>query len=296
MNKLALLTVTLLSLATACQGSSPATSAAAAPSPRAAAPGAVPSLRLYALDCGRVEVPDMGILFSESGKPSGRAGTVTVPCFVVRHPRGVLLWDTGLGDAIAQAPVKGPLGIGEYVDVTLQGQLQTLGLRPEDVTYVGFSHLHADHAGNANLFTTSSTWLLGRKELEWALGAPTPLGVDPKVFSGYKTAKVRSLEGDFDVFGDGMVRILATPGHTPGHQSLALRLARAGTVVLSGDLCHTRANWEHHWVPKLNSDRAQTLSSIDRIQSLVDQSHGRFVVQHAREDFTSLPKFPAFLE
>jgi N-acyl homoserine lactone hydrolase len=252
-------------------------------------------IRLYTLDCGRIELSDVGF-FTDSGKPTGKPQTLADPCFLIRHPRGTLLWDTGLKESIAQSKegVANPVG-REFVDASLREQLKALSLQPADITFVGFSHLHADHAGNANVFT-SSTWLLNRRELEGALKTPTPLGVDPTTFSEYRNVKTRLLDADEDVFGDGRVRILQTPGHTPGHQSLTVRLERAGTVILSGDLSHTRDNWQNHVVPSFNDSRERTLASIGRIEALIGETHGRFIVQHAPEDFHALPKFPAYLE
>ncbi len=133
---------------------------------------------------------------------------------------------------------------------------------------------------------------MNRAELAWGTGTPVPPGVDPTTFSAYLKVKVRLLDADEDLFGDGTVVILQTPGHTPGHQSLAVRLAHAGTVVLSGDLCHTRANWEKHRVPPMNSSHERTLRSIERVEALLAREHGRFIVQHALEDVTSPPALP----
>jgi N-acyl homoserine lactone hydrolase len=267
--------------------------AGSSPTPATSAPPA--SVRVYALDCGRIEVNDVGF-FSDTGQPTGKSVTLAVPCFVIRHPSGTMVWDTGFEEEIHQHKegVKNPVGTN-FVDVSLREQLAALSLTPADVKFVAFSHLHSDHAGNANAFP-ASTWLVSRKELASATATPTPLGVEPKVFSAYANAKVEQLDGDKDVFGDGTVRILQTPGHTAGHQSLVLRLAHSGTIVLSGDLAHTRDNWAKHVVPAFNYDRAQSLASIARIEALLAETHGRFIVQHSVEDFSALPKFPAYLD
>lgn len=253
-------------------------------------------LRLYALDCGSIDVPDMGF-FTDGSKPNGQPGTLPVSCFLIRHPKGALLWDTGLDDAISRSPdgMVDSVGLRVHVRQGLQAQLAQLGLKPSDVRYVGLSHLHADHAGNANAFR-GATWLVQRKELEWATATPAPLGVDATKFSSWKETTVEQLDGERDVFGDGSVRILTTPGHTPGHQSLKVTLPKTGTLVLSGDLCHTRANWEHHGVPAFNTSREQTLASIDQVEKLLGHAHGRIVVQHAPEDLRTLPTFPGYLE
>jgi len=129
-----------------------------------------------------------------------------------------------------------------------------------------------------------------------SLGAPTPLAVQPDSLSGSKSAKTRMIDGDLDVFGDGTVRILRTPGHTPGHQVPLLRLRRSGSVVLSGDLYHLRENRTDRRVPTFNVGRADTLASMDRIERIVKNRKARVVVQHDPRDFQSLPRFPAYLD
>ncbi|MFY2561257.1 N-acyl homoserine lactonase family protein [Corallococcus terminator] len=265
--------------------------------PTATAPAAKSSeVRLYALDCGRIEVHDMGF-FADGSRPTGKRGTMSVPCFLVTHPQGALLWETGLDDAIANFPdgVPDPVGPRFHVKTTLGAQLTALGLKPADIRYVAISHLHADHSGNTNAFT-ASTWLLQRKELAWATATPTPPGVDATKFSAWRDAKVELLDGDRDVFGDGAVRLLSTPGHTPGHQSLQVRLARAGTYILSGDLCHLIENFEWDGVPGFNFSREETLASLTRVKALLKDTHGRFVIQHVPQDLATLPVFPAYLE
>jgi glyoxylase-like metal-dependent hydrolase (beta-lactamase superfamily II) len=253
-------------------------------------------VRLYALDCGHASFKDMAA-FSDTGEYDGKAGELAVPCFLVRHPKGVLVWDTGLGDKFAanKAGVEQAPGFHLTVATTLIAQLKTLGLTPRDVTFVAFSHLHWDHTGNANEFP-ESTWIINKKELAAALATPTPDGVDVSTFSGYKNAKTMMVEGDTDVFHDGTVRILAAPGHTAGHQVLALKLQMAGSVILSGDLYHLRTNREFMRMPAGNASRADTLASMNRIETIVKNTHARFIVQHDPQDFLALPKFPAYLD
>ena len=253
------------------------------------------AIRLYALDCGHASFKDSGF-FSDTGEYDGKPGAAAVPCFLIRHPKGTLLWDTGLSDKIAESP-NGVENEGIHMSMarTLASQLKELGLSASDVTYVAFSHLHFDHTSNANAFG-ASTWLMNGSDLKWALGTPTPFGVDPVSFSAYSKAKTKMIEGDYDVFGDGAVRILKTPGHTPGHQVLLLQLRKSGTVILSGDLYHLRDNRKFRRIPTFNSSRADTLASMDRIERIVKNRKARFVVQHDPNDFAALPKFPAYLE
>ncbi len=120
--------------------------------------------------------------------------------------------------------------------------------------------------------------------------------MDVSTFSGYKTAKTTMIDADYDVFGDGSVRILKTPGHTPGHQVLVLRLARSGSVILAGDLYHLRSDRASRLIPLFNTERADTLASFDRVERIARNTRARLVIQHDPEDFKALPKFPAFLD
>jgi N-acyl homoserine lactone hydrolase len=257
----------------------------------------VTSPRLYAMDCGRVKIKD-GAMFADTGEYDGRPIDAVASCYLVRHPKGMLIWDTGLSDELAKSPDGVEAAGGNFhlsVTTPLVKQLEQIGVTPQDVSFIAFSHLHFDHTGNANLFG-QSTWLMNRLELAAALGEPPSFGMDPASISAHKAAKVELLDGDRDVFGDGSVRILSAPGHTPGHQVLLLQLGKAGVVVLSGDLYHTRENQKQHRVPVFNTNRADTLASFDRIDKIVKHRKARFVIQHVKEDLAALPKFPAYLD
>ncbi len=252
-------------------------------------------VRLYTMDCGRAELKDMS-MFSDTGEYDGKPGAIAVSCFLICHPKGILLWDTGMGDKMAEKPEGVDSGVIHMtVPVTLASQLKALGLTPADVTYVAFSHLHFDHTSNANLFG-SSTWILNQTELNWALSSPTPSGVNPASFSTYKTAKTQMIDGDYDVFRDRSVRILRAPGHTPGHQVLEIQLQKSGTVILSGDLYHLRQNYDYQRIPDFNYNRADTLASMERIAKIISNTKARLIVQHDLGDFYAMPKFPAFLD
>lgn len=258
----------------------------------------VTEVRLYALDCGRIDLNDESG-FSDTGEYDGKKGSLAATCFLIRHPKGILLWDTGLGDQIAAAPngVDPPGGFAHLSQKTaLAAQLKQLGVAPGDVSFVAFSHFHFDHTGNAGEFPTS-TWIVNKAELANAQQKPVPFGVDATIADAVaKIAKTKMIDNDEDVFGDGSVRILKAPGHTPGHQVLEVRLKKAGVVVLSGDLYHTDANRKFRRVPAFNASRADSLASIDRIERIVQNTHARFVIQHSLEDIAALPKFPGYLD
>jgi glyoxylase-like metal-dependent hydrolase (beta-lactamase superfamily II) len=260
---------------------------------RAADP--VKDVRLYAIDCGRILVSDMGAV-ADTGEYDGKPVSVVASCYLIRHPKGTLLWDTGLSDNLAESKDGVQNGIFKLsVTKGLIDQLKSIGVTPSEVTYVAFSHLHFDHTGNANAFA-SATWILNEDEIAWAETTPTPLGVDPGSFSTRKAAMTQMINGDHDVFGDGTVRILKAPGYTPGHGVLEVKLRKSGYVTLSGDLYHTRENRKFKRVPRINTERADTLASMDRVERIVKNTRARFMAQHDVKDFEGMPRFPAFLE
>lgn len=250
-------------------------------------------IKLYAIDCGRIDVSNFAV-FSDTGDYDNKSSQLADPCFLIVHPKGTLLWDTGLPDSLINKP--------ETVDVyhltksvSLQDSLKKIDLKPSDITYVSVSHSHFDHMGNLNQFT-QSTWILQKAELKYAQTHPNPFVIDATQLSSWKTAHKIMISGDYDVFGDGTVKILNTPGHTPGHQSLGLKLPQAGVIILSGDQFHQRASIEPLRVPVFNTNRADTMASADRIKRLLINTKGRLVVQHDAHDFEELPKFPEYLD
>lgn len=263
---------------------------------RPAAADPVTSVRLYALDCGHIDFKDKGF-FSDTGEYDGKPGSVIATCWVIQHPKGVLVWDTGLPDKMAESKggVDAAPGIHINIEKTMASQLEAIGIKPADVTYVAFSHLHFDHTGNANLFG-AATWIMNKAEIAWATATPPPAPVMPDSFSAFKNAKNQMIDGDYDVFGDGTVRILKTPGHTPGHQVLLVKLKKTGAVVLSGDLWHFRDNRKFSRVPMVNTERADTLASMQRVEKIVANLKAKLIIQHDPDDFKALVKAPAFLE
>lgn len=254
-------------------------------------------VRLYAIDCGQITIKDAAP-FSDTGDYDGKKLDAIVTCYLVRHPKGTLLWDAGLNDEIAKSPEGVEAGGGNFhmkVKKPLIEQLAGIGVTPADVNFIAFSHLHFDHTGNANAFT-QSTWLMNKAELAAVNSDAPPFGMDPSLVSAHKTAKLETFAGDHDVFGDGKVIIRTAPGHTPGHQVLQIELASAGPVILSGDLYHTHENRKEKNVPAFNTSRADTLASFDRVEKLIANRKARFVVQHVPADFAALPKFPAYLK
>lgn len=256
------------------------------------AAAAPPDVRLYTLDCGRIDEKDADG-YADDGAYKGVARTLVVPCFLIRHPKGDLLWDTGLPQSIADLP-QGLPQYGITVPRRLTDQLAELGLKPADIEFLSVSHSHFDHMGNAGLFA-ASTWIVDKDERAHAFRPAAR--ADQTEFPAYaalesaKTVLIEG-EGDHDVFGDGSVVIVQAPGHTPGHAVLLLRLPEAGPVLLTGDMWHLAESRAARRVPRFNTDRAATLRSMDKVEALAAKSGARVVRQHVPEDVAALPRFP----
>lgn len=288
----------------ACSGSeeapAPASPAAVPPTAEpAAAPPVAPAVKLYTMDCGELAFGDVD-LFADDGSMKGVARTFVNPCYLVRHPAGDLVWDTGVPEAIADMP-DGLAPEGFPVRITVKrklgAQLAELGLTPADIEFVSFSHMHFDHTGNANLFAASN-WIVDADERTAMFSDKARAGDDFAAYSALETAKTTLIEGDaaHDVFGDGSVVILQTPGHTPGHTVLLVKTAASGPVLLTGDMWHLEESREKRLVPSFNVNREQTIASMDQVEALAKDTGARIVRQHVPSDFAAMPGFPAALE
>ena len=246
--------------------------------------------KLYTLDCGSIEMPPNMLDRSDSFDEDMRF--LPVPCYLIRHPEGDLMWDTGLPDALKDRPIKTP----EYrlwVNRTLKDQLDEIGVSPDEIDYLALSHSHNDHAGNAQLFT-NAIWLIDKAEIEFAksdfaktLGEKNPFA--------RTDINIQEINSDVDVFGDGVVRLIQTPGHTWGHTSLLLNLENAGPILFSGDLYHFKESRERRLIPDFNYDATQTLASMKRFEEVAEKTQARVVIQHNPDDYNEMPKYPEYL-
>lgn len=254
---------------------------------------AVSSVRLYVFDCGRLK--------SANPKPLLDHGVTTtdmsVTAYLIVHPRGTLLWDTGV---IPDELVK-PEGTTEAratVYKTLRGQLAEIGYSPADITYLALSHNHYDHSANSNEFA-GSTWLVAKAERDVMFPEKPPEKQNTAAprFSALKTSKTKILDGDYDVFGDGSVVIVATPGHTPGHQSLFVKLAKTGPIVLSGDLYHypvevTDREFNPYGGPVSPVEKA----SRAKLDAFMKEKHATLWIGHDLLWFEQLKKSPQYYD
>jgi len=252
-----------------------------------APPSAAP-VSLWRLDCGNATIKDYNAFFSDTSAYKPGPKEITDSCYLIRHGDSWMVWDAGLPEALIGKPGDNPAMILR-VERSLADQLAQLGVKPERVSLLGISHYHGDHIGQASSFPKAKL-LIGKGDLD-ALKAPG--GPDAATLAPWLKgdAPVQPVSGDLDVFGDGKVVMLSTPGHTPGHHSLLVRLA-SGPVILTGDLWHFTEQVAIDGVPPFNTDRAQTLASMDRIRKLAANIHAKVVIQHEPADIAKLPAFP----
>jgi glyoxylase-like metal-dependent hydrolase (beta-lactamase superfamily II) len=242
------------------------------------------AMSLTRLDCGTNAAPtDVGARFSDTYAYNGLKVQLAVSCYLIKHGDDYMVWDTGNPVGTTPTAPKTPL-----VDLLAQ-----LKVTPDQIKYVGISHYHGDHTGQVSAFPRA-TLLIGKGDWD-VINDPKAAGANPDRFASWISggAKVEPLAGDRDVFGDGTVVVLNTPGHTPGHHSLLVRLAQTGPVLITGDLAHFHENYDSNGVPTFNTDRAATLASLDRFKKLATNLKAMVIIQHDARDIGKLPAFPA---
>jgi N-acyl homoserine lactone hydrolase len=270
----------------------------------AATPQAKPkppkSVHLYVFDCGLLTM-SAPALFGFTKEEIGEKQPFAVPCYMVVHPKGTLMWDVGV---VPDAQVNGATQGISAVTKTLKSQMAGIGYTPADIKYLALSHLHSDHTANANDFA-GSTWLVHQNERDAMFAPPPPPGAGrgrggPQATATYDKLKdsktIILTEKDYDVFGDGTVMIMYAPGHTPGHQVLFLRLKESGPILIAGDLYHLPQEITMHRFPTFEFDKEQSAASREKIDAFLKQSGARLWIEHDLATFTTLKKSPAFYE
>jgi glyoxylase-like metal-dependent hydrolase (beta-lactamase superfamily II) len=242
---------------------------------------------LTRIDCASSAGPaDIG-RFSDTMAYEGKKLQLTASCYLIRHADHYMIWDTGY-------PVTAATANGPTVKVTLVDQLAQLKIKPEQINYVGISHYHGDHTGQAASFP-QATLLIGQGDWD-VLKGPTPSGTTnaaPLKHWLDGDGKSEPVAKDKDVFGDGTVVMLDMPGHTPGHHSLLVKLKETGNVLLTGDLAHFHENYESNGVPTFNTSRAETIASLERFKKIAANLKATVIIQHDQRDVSKLPAFPA---
>ena len=250
-----------------------------------------PDLEMWRLDCGTLAISDVES-FSDTHLYDGKPKTLTDSCYLIRHGDKHMLWDTGLSADLVKQPYTWTV-YTLSLRRTLADQLAQLGLKPEDIDIVGISHMHFDHVAQAKSFPAAELMIGSADADAIAAGKDEDVTKDLAAWFGKgATGKVTRVAKDKDVFGDGSVTMIATPGHTPGHTSLLVRLPKTGPVLLTGDLYHFAEQVENRGVPQFNTDRADTLASMDRFDRTAKSLKAKVVIQHEQGDIALLPTFP----
>ncbi len=242
-----------------------------------------PEITLTRFGCGTPQPPtEVNKRFSDVFAYGDMKVQFVYSCYLIKHGNDYMIWDTGFG------PDAGPTAPKE----TLPEQLAKVGVKAGDIKFVGISHYHGDHTGGAREFP-EATLLIGRGDWDVLTGPKAPEALaKPLQYWITGVGKVEPVANDKDIFGDGTVIMLNTPGHTPGHHSLLVKLAKMGPVILSGDAAHFHENYDTNGVPWFNHDRAETIASLDRLKKLVTNLKATFVIQHDARDISKLPVAP----
>ncbi len=257
--------------------------------------------RLYRLDCGHSLANDESVW--TPGANVGRDIEFSSTCWLIKHGHEWLLWDTGVPESAINDPQGWstlPKLIVYHLDKSITGQLAAIGLTPGDIGRVAISHTHGDHIGNVVLFPNSTIVMQGA-EYRWIHSPDGPndnvnqlMALARKLLGTPKNLQL--IEGDTDLFGDGSVTLLSTPGHTPGHQSLLVHLRNSGFILLSGDVVHLEENFENNIVPSLNTDKAASIASMARVRQLLVTYKATLFINHDKKQTDTLRLLPAFYD
>ena len=241
-------------------------------------------VKLYPLVGGSIFVKKLEV-FSQDTTYTGQTKQFTDAYYVISHPKGNLMWDAGLPEnLVIPEPFHTPNGVfAVQRPDSLVNQLKSVGFKVEDFKYLALSHSHFDHTGHAGYFK-NATWLVQENEFNKELG--DTIKVKNTALKDLK--KVKKLNGDHDVFGDGTVVIKHMPGHTIGHQVLYLDLGLEKPILLTGDLYHFKENRISKGVPSFNYDVAQTLKSMDEFEAFAKEKNAEVIIQHSPQDFERL--------
>lgn len=268
-----------------------------------AKPAAPTGVRLYVFDGGTLGSDPTRYNLT---KEDVGVTDLSVAAYLVVHPKGVLLWDTGAIPDSAWKPTGSPVeqqlmlgdGRGRRVVLTqsLQAQLAASGFAPKDVTHLALSHQHWDHTANANLFT-GATWLVRQVERDVMFGPKPSPTARPDTFARLKNSRTTILvQPEHDVFGDGTVIVKLAAGHTEGHQVLYVKLPKTGGVLLSGDLYHYPQERTLDRYPNFEVSVAQTRTARRDVEAFLTRTGARLWIQHDLTAHNKLKKAPAYYD
>lgn len=272
--------------------------------------------KLYVLDCGNGRAPDESKRWTP-GSNIGKPIDISVNCYLIHHAQGYFLWDTGISDRVAALPNGWLPTNNAAVDIlwtrnkTLMDQLKEINVSPADIRFIGISHTHPDHIGNAELFP-QTTVLIQKAEYDFffvnsgAPGSPAPPAEALTLPPGDPTPRfsknhpMKMVEEDLDVFGDGSIQIVSTPGHTPGHQSCLVHLPKTGWVLLAGDAVHLQTNWDNRRIPYFSTmpteQKFWTMISMQRMADLMSFYHAQLWINHEKAQSEAQKRSPKFYD
>ena len=256
-----------------------------------------PVTRMYVIECGENHVKDLSRW--TPGVNVGKPHVFGDHCYLIRHAKGWMLWDSGNADRLAALPngLTAPNGIiTAFMKRPLVESLRQIGVAPGDIEHFAMSHSHGDHSGNANLFGSSILYMQMTEYAAVFGPEPQKYNFIAANFENLRTARAVRLNGDHDVFGDGSVVIKSAPGHTPGHQVLVVRLPKRGPVMLSGDMVHLVYSWQNRVVPSFNFNVEQSGRTIDAMKEYAARTGTQLWVNHDRVQHALIPKVPLFVD
>ncbi len=261
------------------------------------------AIRLYVFDGGVLESDPARYRLTKEDVGTTQ---LSVAAYLIVHPKGVLLWDTGAVPDENWKPTGSPVvhtltlpdGQGRQVTIRtpLMAQLKASGYSPAQVTLLALSHHHWDHTANANAFARA-TWLVRQSERDAMFAEKLAGTVTPMTYSALKTSKTVIVTADeHDVFGDGAVIIKSAAGHTAGHQVLYVKLPKAGGVVLSGDLYHYPQERTMNRLPTFEFNEEQTRASRKAVDGFLTRTKAQLWIQHDLNAHAMLKKAPQYYD
>ncbi|WP_338338999.1 N-acyl homoserine lactonase family protein [Xanthomonas euvesicatoria] len=249
---------------------------------------AATTVSMCKLDGGKIQVNDLNA-FSDVDAYTGQSKLLPAPAYLIKHNGHYMLWDAGLPLSFLGAKINSADVMSGTVDSSLRDQLSKIGIDPGSVEIVGLSHTHFDHTGQAGEFP-QATLMLGQQDYDDLSSKSPQVNVDATTLSHWVSSggSVRAVSGDTDVYGDGSVRMLSTPGHTSGHHSLLVQL-KSGPVLLTGDVWNFQAQVAINGVPPFATNRADVLASETRLTGLAKNRKALVVIQHEPADADKIP-------
>ena len=236
---------------------------------------------------------------------TGNIDWAPVSFYVIKHPKGNVMFDTGNNDKTITDPDGwwGPLAKGFGLKMTkddaIPVQLAKIGLKPDDIKYVAVGHLHLDHGGNVGQFK-NSTLIAQDDEFKaaWWPDVGYSLYYIPGDFADTKNMKTIRLSGDLDLFDDGSVRLMRAPGHTPGSQFMVVKLPKTGTVILTSDVVYLTESLDKNLIPPIPGtwSPGDAYKSYDKIRHIRDVDNAKLFIGHDPELFKAAKKAPEFYD